>query len=129
MSEKWYKEKLEKDPENDMTHEHNALCRALENFEALKLDGIMLTSEDKVLAFTMGSRLSHDTFDVQFEKAIPEAYSAINYEFANYIKNKYPDIKFLDREEDMGVLGLRKAKSSYYPHHMTEKYRAFFKED
>ena len=129
MSEKWYKEKAEKDPLNDITYEHNALSRALENFEALKLDGIMIKSEGEVLAFTMGSRLLCDTFDIQFEKAIPEAYPAINYEFANYIKNKYPDIKFLDREEDMGVEGLRKAKNSYHPHHMTEKYRAFFRED
>lgn len=129
MSEKWYTEKQKADPENDISHEHNALARALENFEALRLDGIMITNGEDVLAFTMGSRLLCDTFDVQFEKAIPEAYCAINYEFANYIKNKYPDIKFLDREEDMGVMGLRKAKSSYYPHHMTEKYRAFFKED
>lgn len=128
MSESWYKEKQEADPENDISSEHNALVRALDNFEALKLEGIMLTNGDSVLAFTMGSRLSGDTFDVQFEKAYAEAYAAINYEFSNYIKNKYPDIEYLDREEDMGVLGLRKAKSSYYPHHMTEKYRAHFKE-
>lgn len=129
MSEAWYKRKQESDPDNDISYEHNALVRALDNFPSLKLDGIMLTSGESVLAFAMGSRLSRDTFDVQFEKAVPEAYSAINYEFANYIKNKYHDIKFLDREEDMGVLGLRKAKSSYFPHHMTEKYRAHFKED
>lgn len=129
MSELWYEEKAKGDKENDLSYERGALTRALENFEALKLDGIMITHRDRVLAFTMGSRLLSDTFDVQFEKAIPEAYSAINYEFANYIKNKYKDIKFLDREEDMGVEGLRRAKSSYYPHHMTEKYRARFLED
>ena len=128
MSELWYKRKQELDPDNDISYEHNALCRALENFKKLKLDGIMIKNGEEVLAFTMGSLLWRDTFDVQFEKAIPEAYSAINYEFANYIKNKYPDIKFLDREEDMGALGLRQAKNSYYPHHMNEKYRAFFRE-
>ncbi|MBO5338976.1 MAG: DUF2156 domain-containing protein [Clostridia bacterium] len=129
MSEAWYKIKQELNLENDISYEHMALCRAFENFKKLKLDGIMIKSGERVLAFSMGSRLSSDTFDVQFEKSIPEAYSAINYEFANYIKNKYKDIKFLDREEDMGVLGLRQAKNSYFPHHMTEKYRAFFKED
>lgn len=129
MAKVWYEEKASQDPENDLSYEHNALIRAFDNFESLQLDGIMITSGGKVLAFTMGSRLGVDTFDVQFEKAIPQAYSAINYEFANYIKNKYPDIKFLDREEDMGVEGLRKAKNSYYPHHMTEKYRARFLED
>ena len=80
----------------------------------------------------MGSRLTQDTFDVQFEKAqanIQGAYPAINYEFARYIREKYPDIKYLDREEDMGLEGLRKAKQSYYPHHMIEKCWACLLED
>ena len=127
MSESWYKRKQEADPENDISYEHSALSCALDNFEALKLDGIMITSGGEVLAFTMGSRLLFDTFDIQFEKAIPEAYSAINYEFANYIKNKYPEIEFLNREDDMGLEGLRKAKLSYKPFKIIEKVRAFYK--
>ena len=46
-----------------------------------------------------------------------------------YIREKYPNIKFLNREEDMGLEGLRKAKQSYYPHHMVEKCWARLMED
>ena len=55
------------------------------------------------------------------------AYTAINCEFAKYIRDKYPEIEFLNREEDMGYEGLRKAKESYYPHHMVEKCRGIWK--
>ena len=72
----------------------------------------------------MGSFLSDDTFDIHFEKAredLDGAYPAINCEFANYLRARHPEIRFLNREDDMGIEGLRKAKLSYYPHHMVEK--------
>ena len=57
------------------------------------------------------------------------AYTAVNCEFARYLRLKYPEVQFLDREDDMGLEGLRKAKLSYNPHHMQEKYRAYLAED
>ena len=81
---------------------------------------------------TIASRLSQDTLDVHFEKAradIQGAYVAINCSLARYIRDKYPDIKYLDREEDMGLEGLRRAKRSYHPHHMVKKYWACLLED
>ena len=90
-------------------------------------DGIVLTCGERIIAFTMASRMSRDTLDVHFEKAVTDingVYAAVNYEFARYARVKYPDIKFLDREEDMGIEGLRKAKESYYPHHLVVKYSA-----
>ena len=75
----------------------------------------------------MGSRLSADTFDIHFEKALEEvdgAYPAINQGFASYLREKYPDLKYLDREDDMGLAGLRKAKLSYNPHHLVTKFWA-----
>lgn len=80
----------------------------------------------------MGSPLSHDTFDVHFEKArwdVDGAYAAINRAFAQYIREKFTQIRFLDREEDMGLEGLRKAKESYHPHHLVEKGMAYLMEE
>ena len=95
-------------------------------------EGIALLLEDRVVAVTLGSRISSDTFDIHFEKAredVDGAYAAINCEFARYLRAKYPDVKFLNREDDMGLEGLRKAKLSYFPHHMVEKSWAYLTED
>lgn len=127
MTEKWYVAKLESNPDADFDHEHAALVRALDNYFKIGLDGIFIESDGEILAVTIGSVLYGDIFDVQFEKAradVQGAYTVVNFEFANYIKEKYPEIKLLDREEDMGVEGLRKAKRSYYPLRQIEKYRA-----
>ena len=81
----------------------------------------------EVVAFTMGDRLNSDTYDVHFEKAYGElqgAYAMINREFARWVRAKHPNVRYLNREDDMGVEGLRKAKESYYPDRMVEKYAA-----
>jgi len=80
----------------------------------------------------MGSRMAEDTFDVHFEKAredVDGAYTVVNQEFARYLRLKYLDVAYLDREEDMGLEGLRKAKLSYHPHHLVDKYRAYVAEE
>lgn len=79
------------------------------------------------IAATVASRLCKDTFDVHFEKALEEydgAYPAINQEFAKYLREKYPDTNWLNREDDLGLEGLRKAKLSYNPAHLIEKHWA-----
>ena len=132
MTEKWYVTKLESNPDGEFDHEHEALGKALDSFFEIGLDGIFIESEGEILAVTIGSVLYGDIFDVQFEKAradVQGAYTVVNFEFANYIKEKYPEIKLLDREEDMGVEGLRKAKKSYYPVRQIEKYRATRKDE
>ena len=124
----WYKNKLEDQPEGDYHNEQTALEKALLHFQDLNLEGLLLKEHGELLGFTMASRKSSDTYDVHFEKAwghIDGAYTTINSEFANYLRNKYPEILYLNREEDMGIPGLRKAKLSYFPHHLVKKYRAF----
>ena len=112
--------------------EQAALDKAFRHYGELGMDGLVLLNGTQILAITLGSLLTEDTFDVQFEKAwadINGAYAAINCEFARYIRSKYPSVKFLDREEDMGIEGLRRAKQSYRPHHMVEKCWACLLED
>lgn len=127
MAADWYRTRALSDPHGNYELEKLALSRALDNFQALELDGLVLLEGDRVLAFTMASPMAQDTFDVHFEKAredVDGAYTAINREFANYLRNKYPHLRYLDREEDMGLEGLRKAKLSYCPDHLVEKFWA-----
>lgn len=132
MVNEWYEAKLADNPNSDYHMEKAAIEKALKHFEELELEGLVLTNNGEILAMTVGSRLSSDTLDVHFEKAkagINGAYAAINCEFARYIRDKHPEIKYLDREEDMGLEGLRKAKRSYHPHHQVYKCWACLLED
>lgn len=132
MLDNWYDTRIAENPDNDYHMERAAIEKALRDYRELEMEGLVLMNGGEVLAFTLASHLRDDTMDVQFEKAradVNGAYTAINYEFARYIRDKYPAIRYLDREEDMGIEGLRKAKRSYHPHHMVTKYRATLLEE
>lgn len=129
--EGWYARRRESDPEGDYLLENLAMARAFNHFDEIGLEGILLMDQGKILAVTIGSRLSPDTFDIHFEKAlegVSGAYNAINCHFARHLRMKYPELKYLNREEDMGLEGLRSSKLSYRPHHMVEKYWAYVQE-
>lgn len=128
----WYAQRQAADPHADFHMERCALKKALQYRKELGMEGLVLMDQGKLLAMTMGSALSSETFDVQFEKALEEAdgaYPAINFEFARYLREKYPQLKWLNREEDLGIDGLRKAKISYNPDHFVEKSWACLLED
>ena len=132
MLEDWYAAKLAADPTASFYLEQAAISRALQHREALGLEGILLVCDGRIIAMTMGSALSEDTFDIHFEKASEDydgAYAAINREFARYLRDKYPNLQWLNREDDMGLEGLRKAKLSYYPDMLIEKWWACLKEE
>lgn len=104
-----------------------ALDKALEHYDALCFEGLLLyAAPGEPVGFSLGNRISTDTFDVNFEKAFADvqgSYPMINREFARFIRDKHPEIRYLNREDDMGVEGLRKAKESYHPIFL-EKYVA-----
>lgn len=128
----WYEDRLAESLEHDYENEQQALQKCFVEYDQIGMEGLILYHQNQMLAFTMGSQMSLDTFDVHFEKGrwdVEGAYTAINCEFAKYIRNKYPNIKFLNREEDMGLEGLRKAKESYFPYDMIEKATARFREE
>ena len=132
LTEKWYALRQAADPHSDFHMEKAALQKALRHMDALGLEGLLLRTAEGAVAMTLGSRLSEDTFDIHFEKALDiadGAYPAINNGFARYLREKYPQIRFLNREDDMGIEGLRKAKLSYHPHHMVETSWAHLMED
>ena len=77
---------------------------------------------DRIEAFALGEPLGPETAVIHIEKAnpdIPGLYSVINQLF---LKHAWSDMTYINREQDLGVEGLRKAKTSYYPHHMVNKY-------
>lgn len=128
----WYRLRLEQDPTQDFHMEKAAIKKALDHWQELEMEGLVLRIDGKIAAMTMGSRLSETMFDVHFEKALEQydgAYPAINREFARYLHNKYPELTHLNREDDMGLEGLRKAKMSYNPTTLWAKYWACLLED
>ena len=132
MLEDWYAQRKQTDPDGDYLMEQSAIYRALRHYDQLGLEGIVLVYEGRILAMTIGSRLSPDTYDIHFEKACAEAdtaYTVINCEFARFLRTRHPEVQFLNREDDLGIEGLRKAKLSYYPHHLVEKCWACLLED
>lgn len=126
MNRQWCKENNCKD-DVQLASEYCAVNRCFDYFTELGLMGGLIRSDDKVIAYTMGEKLNSDTFVIHIEKAFSEiqgAYQMINREFAALINERYPQIIYVNREEDMGYEGLRKAKLSYHPDKMEEKYTA-----
>lgn len=102
-------------------YETKALVYALEHREELGLDGALIRVDGRVIAFTLGEPLKEDTYVVHFEKAyadIQGAYAIINREF---VRRNLRGFKYINREEDMGIPGLRHAKTSYQPIRLIEK--------
>ncbi len=107
--------------------ERDIIISALEHFDRFAAScgmsgGILFVSGTPV-AFCIASLLSRRVTDVHFEKCLSAwgrdgGYAVINNEFA-----KRAETEYLNREEDLGIEGLRKAKRSYYPECVLEKYR------
>jgi len=104
-------------------HEKNALRFAIDNFKELELFGGLIRLDGRVVAFCIAERLNLDTCVVHFEKAYGEiqgAFQIINQQFTAH----NAEFKYVNREDDLGDLGLRKAKLSYYPDILVSKYNA-----
>ncbi|WP_407308241.1 DUF2156 domain-containing protein [Desulfosporosinus sp. SB140] len=127
MNQEWCK--INPCDEGSIYKENCAVRRCFNHFPELGLEGGLIRVEGKVIAYTMGEKLNSDTYVIHIEKAfgnIVGAYQMINHEFASLIKKNYPNLIYVNREEDMGVEGLRKAKLSYHPDRMEEKYMATY---
>jgi hypothetical protein len=124
MDAEWYAQAKGRETQDSLvtlTEEHEALRLALTHRKELGLEGVVLTWKDRVLGFSLGAKLTDRVFDVHFERAwgeIQGTYPAVNRSFAQHIRQTYPQVRYLDREDDMGVPGLRKAKLSYYPDYL-----------
>ena len=107
----------------DLQREVEVSVRMLENYRWLGLTGGAMVDGERVVAFALGERLSDDTFVVRVEKAdtdVSGSYQTINREFARAVPE---DCRWINREQDLGIPGLRRAKKSYHPDHLVRKYR------
>ena len=108
-------------------YEKNAIENALSYYKDLGLRGALIKVEGKVIAFSMGDKRNDEMAVIHFEKADTDyvgAYTVINRDF---VKNCWSDVKYINREDDMGIEGLRKSKLSYYPDILLEVYTAIEK--
>jgi hypothetical protein len=111
-----------------LSGEYCAVEQAMRHFSELGLSGGLIRAGGRALAFAIGDPLADDTFLVHFEKAFADVqgtYQIINREF---VKHNCMGYAFVNREEDAGVEGLRKAKLSYDPFRLVTKYAALLKE-
>lgn len=127
LNDHWERLNREKNPE-EIGDENLAIKIAFDKFFELGLEGGLLTIQGEGVAFTFGEALNSTTFCTHVEKAysnIRGAYQMINREFAKQLQDRY---EFINREEDTGSEGLRRAKLSYHPHRLVVKYSAKYKD-
>ena len=116
----------ENDMDPDDYGEYTVLCEALNNYKQLGMRGAVLYADNKPVEMTLGSEISSVCFDINFEKALRGyngSYAVINNEFAKTLTA----YKYINREEDLGIEGLRKSKLSYNPVIIYDRFEAKLK--
>lgn len=119
-AEEWYKENFNR-YDKYMQCEYEGIKTILQNLNTLAVRGGAIYVDGKVVAFTLGSPINNEVFDIHIEKALSKyatAYTLINNEFAKTLS----EYKYINREDDLGLEGLRKAKLSYKPEILLKKY-------
>lgn len=118
----WEEENHSDDPE--LAAEIAVSIAAIRQREFLGLKSGLIRADGRVVAFTLGEEICRDTFCIHVEKAcsdVPGAYAMINQQF---LIHEAADYKYVNREDDVGEPGLRKAKLSYHPAFLLEKGQA-----
>jgi len=108
--------------QENLENEKKGILEAVNHYDRLCFQGGILKIDGKTVAFTFGEPLTTDTLVVHIEKADPDirgAYQMINQQF---LENEFSHMTYVNREEDLGIEGLRKAKQSYNPVKMIEKF-------
>jgi len=119
VQERWL-EGLRHDP--SARDESTALLKCLQHFEALGLRGVGVQVEGALVGFAVGEPLNPRTFVEHFEKALPGYTGAWQYLLTAFARSLPQDVPFLNREQDLGVEGLRRAKQGWHPVLLVDKY-------
>lgn len=108
--------------EDEQNDDYCATKRILDNMDRIGAKGAFLRVDGKIIAYTIGMPLNSETYLMSVEKALHDmqgAYTMINREYAERYAGGY---KYINREEDLGIEGLRTAKLSYYPAFLLTKH-------
>lgn len=124
VADAWYYEHLQQEDESQVK-EYQAIKEALDLFEELELMGGLIYVNQTPAAMTIASMTGPSVCDIHFEKAVGTCalyggYAAINQFFAQDLSG----VEWINREEDIGIEGLRRAKQSYHPKMLLKKYGA-----
>mgnify|MGYP003310379236 CR=1 FL=1 len=127
--DKWYLRYRQEKPEDSVIEwERDAALEVLNDFSFFEVRGGAILLDGRIVAFTFGEQINKDMAVIHVEKADPTvrgAYPAINQGF---VEHEWAHLSYINREEDLGVEGLRKAKESYKPVKMIRKYNAVLKQ-
>ncbi len=110
--------------DRDLSSEQKGIFALLDNFDKLDLMGAMIETGGRIVAMSVAAAITDDMVDVIVEKAdrdVNGAYAIINRDFA---AGCFGSFTYINREDDMGLENLKKAKMSYFPHHISKKYLA-----
>lgn len=123
----WLEKNINEEKRESLEGEMTAIDRMFKHFDELGYVGGLIRVDGKIAAYSVGSRLCSDAFLISIEKAdieYPGIYQAINQFFA---AQNCTQVRYINREDDAGSEGLRKAKLSYHPEILLTKYRAEWK--
>ncbi len=112
---------------HDVGLSDKATMRFLDNMDKLGVIAAGIRVDGKLVAFSAGEAITDDMAHVPMEFADINYRGAFNLINREFCKNEWKDYKYINREEDMGVPGMRYAKRAYNPVKMTEKYRTIYK--
>jgi Uncharacterized conserved protein len=107
-----------------LCHEYNAIRDAFTYFELFNLIGGVIRVNGVIEAYSLGEELAPNTAVCHFEKAMPDIQGLSQLINQWFSLRSLRGFEFVNREQDLGISGLRQAKESYYPHHMIEKFTA-----
>ncbi|MGB8951689.1 MAG: phosphatidylglycerol lysyltransferase domain-containing protein [Candidatus Aminicenantales bacterium] len=110
-----------------MAAQKDTIEESLRHFKTLGLTGCAIEVDGAIAAFSIGEKLGPDTAVIHIEIVSPEYEGLSQLINREFIKNEWSGYPYINREQDIGLAGLRRAKLSYHPHHLVKKYNIWGK--
>jgi uncharacterized protein len=120
LSKKWYAENYTGN--EYLTYELNGIIEVINYFDILNLKGMAVYVDDNIVSFTAGEIVNDNMAIVHFEKGLKNINGIYAFTNKTFVENYLSEVEYINREQDLGIEGLRKAKKSYYPVKLEKKY-------